>query len=333
MKRVLHVLGPSEGGIRSHVLHVARHPPPGWTTLGVAGPASLARTFQGMDFAVGEGPWREADLVHVHGISAARIAWRRRRPPVVVTVHTARSQTLGRSLPGSRLRLVQAALWTAARVTVSRAEAVIAVSAEVAAALPGAVVVPPAVDPPGPPSRPREATRAALGAHPGDVVVLAVARLHPDKRLDVFVDAVAGAGATGWIAGDGPMRAELERRAEGTGVRLLGARDDVPDLLAAADLFALPAAGEAYGIAVMEAVAAGLPVVATDVGSVAEITQGSAVLVPPRDHAGFARAVAALVRDPGRRAELAARARRVALPSAAALAAQLGAVYGRALGR
>jgi glycosyltransferase involved in cell wall biosynthesis len=129
------------------------------------------------------------------------------------------------------------------------------------------------------------------------------------------------------IAGDGPQRADLERLAQSSPVRILGYRRDVADLLAAADLFVLSSVGEGYPIAAVEAIAAGLPVVATRVGAVPEIVRDAGVLVDPSDVDGFVRAVGALAADASRRAELAARARAVVLPPPDELVARIGAVY------
>jgi glycosyltransferase involved in cell wall biosynthesis len=160
-------------------------------------------------------------------------------------------------------------------------------------------------------------------------VVLAVGRLHPDKQLDVFIRALEGSGAEGWIAGDGPERASLEAQTPGTGVRLLGHRSDVGNLLAAADVFALPAHAESYGFAVMEAVAAGLPVVATRTGAIEELVGDAGLLVDPDDARGFRSAVQKLVESQELRRDLAARARNRGLPSPAQLVARVGEVYDR----
>jgi glycosyltransferase involved in cell wall biosynthesis len=89
------------------------------------------------------------------------------------------------------------------------------------------------------------------------------------------------------VAGDGELRGELERLAQPLGDRftLLGARDDVPDLLASFDVFAFPSRFEGLCLAVIEAQAAGVPVVATPVGGIREtVVDGeTGWLVPPRD--------------------------------------------------
>jgi glycosyltransferase involved in cell wall biosynthesis len=115
-------------------------------------------------------------------------------------------------------------------------------------------------------------------------------------------------------------------------VKLLGHRTDIADLFAAADLFALPAAGEAYGIAVVEALQAGLPVVATDAGAVREIVGDAGVIVPPGDEFAFGEAVRELVASSDRRFELARRARSAPLPDPAALVERVGEVYASVCG-
>jgi glycosyltransferase involved in cell wall biosynthesis len=173
---------------------------------------------------------------------------------------------------------------------------------------------------PRPPRRGRAATRAALGLRAGDRVVLTVARLTGQKDPRTLLRAAPAVLAREprarflW-AGVGPlgpvMRAAVRRRGLGRQVRLLGHRDDVPDLLAAADLFALPSRFEGLPLALLEAMAAGLPAVATRVSGVAEVVEPgrTGLLVEPGAPAALAGALARLLGRPDEAARLGAAAR------------------------
>ncbi|HXP74424.1 MAG TPA: glycosyltransferase [Stellaceae bacterium] len=158
--------------------------------------------------------------------------------------------------------------------------------------------------------------RASLGT-PEDVpLVLALGRLHPNKGFDVLIDAVARApGIHLWLAGEGLARAELETRAErlalGNRVRFLGWREDTAALLATADMLVCPSRHEPLGNVVIEAWAAGVPVVAaSSAGPAALIRDGiNGLLVPVEDADGLARAMTRLAETRTLRAELAAAGR------------------------
>jgi L-malate glycosyltransferase len=152
--------------------------------------------------------------------------------------------------------------------------------------------------------------------------IAVVACLREEKRVDVLLDAVPAIlarhpDAELVVAGDGERRADLEAQARRLGLldrcRFLGHRDDVPAVLAAADVFVLPSRSEASPNSVIEAMAAGLPVVATSVGGIPElVTDGrTGRLVPPGDPSALAQALVDLLDHPGHAAELgrAARAR------------------------
>jgi len=128
----------------------------------------------------------------------------------------------------------------------------------------------------------RSAIRQTLGVAESTPVVLMVARFDEQKRHGDLVAAArrlraVGGSALFVLAGDGPTRAGIEREVESAGLRsafrFLGHRDDVPVLLAGADLVVLPAAYEGCPISVLEAMAAGRPVVATEVGGTAEVIE------------------------------------------------------------
>jgi glycosyltransferase involved in cell wall biosynthesis len=140
-------------------------------------------------------------------------------------------------------------------------------------------------------------------------VVLCAARLAAPKRLDLLLDAWPETGdALLLVAGDGPDRAALEARARPLGerVRFLGTRRDVGRLLRAADLLVLPSDREGLPMTVLEAMAAGVPVVASDVGGLSAL--GDAVeLVAPGSAAAVAAGVRRVLGDAERRAALLAR--------------------------
>jgi glycosyltransferase involved in cell wall biosynthesis len=138
---------------------------------------------------------------------------------------------------------------------------------------------------------PQKAHRQLIEAAP-----LVIAK-HPDVR---FV-----------VVGDGPLRAGLEREA-GDRFLFTGARDDVPELLASFDVFALPSLFEGLCYAVIEAQAAGVPVVATPVGGVREnvVEHETGVLVEVGDAASLAAGINRLLGDPGEARRLAEEARR-----------------------
>jgi len=167
----------------------------------------------------------------------------------------------------------------------------------------------------------RDAVRAGLGFGPGHLVVGGVACLKPQKAPLDFVRAAAEAHAREprlrfFIAGDGELRAEVEAEIARCGlggiVQLLGWRRDVPQLLAAMDAFLLTSLHEGLPRAVLQAMAAGVPVVATDVDGTPEVVEPGVTgwLVPPARPAAAARAVLAAVSDAALRQRVVDEARR-----------------------
>jgi glycosyltransferase involved in cell wall biosynthesis len=136
------------------------------------------------------------------------------------------------------------------------------------------------------------------------------------------------------VAGDGELREELERLAEPLGDRFtfLGARDDVPDLLASFDVFAFPSRFEGLCLAVLEAQAAGVPVVATPVGGIREtVVDGeTGWLVPPRDVEALAERISWCLdnADDARRAAAEAQRRVLERFSVERMVAETLALYG-----
>jgi len=159
------------------------------------------------------------------------------------------------------------------------------------------------------PSRPREALRAELGI-PSDVAVVGtVTRLSPQKAPLDFVDAASQVVAQRQdahfvIVGDGPLRADVEARVTALGlterVHLTGLRRDVPDLMHSFDVFALTSLWEGLPRVLPQAMAAGLPIVATAVDGNAEaVTDGvNGLLPPPGDPRAMAVALLRLLEDP-----------------------------------
>jgi len=158
-------------------------------------------------------------------------------------------------------------------------------------------------------------TSEELGAPPGTRWLIAVGRLHRQKGHLVLLEAVAPLlrANAGWrlmIVGEGPLRSELESRISALGcgdqVLLPGFRDDVPRLLKTASLMVLPSLWEGQPNVVLEALAAHLPVIATDVEGVRELVQDgvNGLLVPPGDAAGLRAAIATLLEAPDRLQEL-----------------------------
>jgi glycosyltransferase involved in cell wall biosynthesis len=196
------------------------------------------------------------------------------------------------------------------------------------------------------PVRDRAELRTALRIAPGALAILCVANLIPYKGHADLIEAFARAraalpDAVLVLAGrDDGLGVALTAQAEARGVidhvRILGARDDVPDLLAAADLFALASHEEGSPNAVIEAMAAGLPTIVTDVGGSAEAVGEAGLVVPPHDPDRLADALIRLGRDAALRHTLGAagRARARARHSLEACIARYVALYaGLAAGR
>lgn len=161
----------------------------------------------------------------------------------------------------------------------------------------------------------RRELRARLGLDQHRRYLACVARFHPVKDHATLLRAFARLAPTHpevelLLVGDGPLRADLEQQVRqlqlDSRVRFLGVRRDVPDLLRAVDLFCMTSVSEAASLTVLEAMAAGLPVVVTRVGGNPELVRHEidGLLVSSRDPEAIADALARLLHEPMLRAAL-----------------------------
>lgn len=268
-----------------------------------------------------------ADLIHANTIRAGLVASAVARvggPPVVAHVRdrlppgAVSDATLRALVRGARV-VIANSRYTASRIPPGRAEVRV-------------IPNPVNLDRFAPASGDSAATRSSLGIDPSDFVLAVIGQITPWKGQDVAVQ-VAGelSGSTPpvrlLLAGSAKFTStatrfdnrayigELRDLIAGLGlddtVVFLGERDDVPDILAATDLVLVPSWEEPFGRAVIEAMAMGVPVIATDVGGPAEIIRDGidGLLLPPRRPEVWAGAVRSLIAEPDRRREMGRRGR------------------------
>ena len=331
-RSVLHVAQPTEGGVaRSVSLLAADQVARGWRVavacpvegdLASAASASGARhepwqaTRSPGPSVVGETArlariTREGrpDLVHLHSSKAGlvgRLVLRGRRPTIFQP--RAWSFYVGGAVASAALRWERlAARYCDAVVCVSEREREIGERAGIRGRF---VVVPNGVDLgvfPEATEQDRRDARARLGLPDGGLVVC-VGRLSPQKGQDLLLEAWPAVAARVpdarlVLVGDGPERQKLLAR-EVQGVMLTGARDDVPDWLAAADVVALPSRWEGMALTILEAMSRGRSVVATDVaGSREALTDGGGAVVPVEDVAALEAALVTRLLNPELAAE------------------------------
>ncbi len=269
-------------------------------------------------------PWRDAvalwrllrimlkerfDLVHTHGTKAGllgRVAARIARVPVVLFTAHGWAFTDGRA--GWKRWLLAwmerfAARWSTRIVCVSAHDRRLAEQFGVGGQT-KLVLIRNAIDPLGAPQLDADAFRRTLGVK-GLPVIVSVARLAIQKDPMTLLDAARRlAAGTVVLVGDGPLRPAAERyvRDHGLGDRVIfsGMRRDVASILAVSDIFVLASRYEGLPLAIIEAMMAGLPVVATRVGGVAELVEDgvTGLIVPPRDGEALAGALRRLLADP-----------------------------------
>jgi glycosyltransferase involved in cell wall biosynthesis len=171
--------------------------------------------------------------------------------------------------------------------------------------------------------RARGDIRAELGIPDNVFLCVTLGRIMEDKGLTYLIDAqrqLAHAGMEVYqlLVGIGPQMEMLQRRVRQLGlehrIRFTGHRRDIPDLLHACDLLVVSSLSEGLSVAIIEGMAAGLPVVATRVGGNHEVVvdNETGLIVAPRDPRGLANAILTLVEDPQRREAMGRRARQLA---------------------
>ena len=265
---------------------------------------------------------RETDILHLHGYGATtfgRLAAARRGWPVVLHEHANLTDTPWfQKLPDLLL-----ARYTDLAIGVSRSTVEFVTRARlVPAARTRLVYYGLPVDDFACGRRPDEvrSLRSALGLPAEGPVVGTITRLMPSKGNEYLIDAARivldeAPDTHICIVGEGELRGELEQHARRLGVdgrvRFAGYTSDVAGALAAFDVVAFPSLWEGTPLTAFEALAAGRPIVATDADGLSDILHDGrdAIIVPKRDGGALARAIVALLRSPGRRAELAAAAK------------------------
>jgi len=275
-----------------------------------------------------------ADIVHVQDLPSALTAGRAARRaglPIVRTVHLPAPLTA--SGPGLRAWLRRgyyAALERHAHHRLADRVIFVAHSAMVGALSSGAVPRRAARFVPNGVGQGRHSlnaaerrkTRARHGASSSTTVLCFAGRLDRQKGVDILIDAIARlearADVQAWLLGDGPDRAALEARTRRNGtdnlVRFLGYREDVRPVLRAADAFVLPSRYEGMPLALLEAMAAGLPCIVSDVGDCGLLVREGAcgVVVPTENRAALADALGSVLAQPHRRRRWGEAARRAA---------------------
>jgi len=262
---------------------------------------------------------RNIDVVHTHlgissflGVSAAASAG----IPSIITRHFINDQYTRIINPFKRIVSLSAYRWIN-----NRAERIVFVSQAVKNAIicrenPNPMkchVIPNGIAIPEPDSlhtsRESQSWNLPISKPPANQKIVAcVARLSPEKNLDILLRASAiciesGIDICVIVAGNGPLHSDLVLLSKTLGIEarlhFVGFLDNVYDLLSVADVFVLPAAQEPFGISILEAMAVGLPVIASKSGGALDIVESgiSGLLVPPSDPEALARAMIRVIGD------------------------------------
>lgn len=337
--RVMHVVRPVAGGIKNHLLdligashggrfrHMVACPPGsladaltvrGIKTFGLPleGELSPRRDLACVRLLVSLLKSCRVDVVHAHGYKAGlvgRIAAKAAGvPAVVLTVH-------GSILQDRRPTWKKHLFAVSERFLAGLSDRIITVSGELGREIADRKIASPeklvtiynGIAPERfnkPPDR--EYLQKATGIPAGKKIVGTVSRLAPQKGVGDFIKAAARlAGETKdtvfLVAGDGPLRSDLERKAAEMNLAgkifFTGERQDIQMILPCLDVFVLASVTEGMPLTVLEALAAGRPVVATRVGGIPEaVSDGvNGLLVSPGDAQGMAAAILRLLEDPG----------------------------------
>jgi glycosyltransferase involved in cell wall biosynthesis len=267
-------------------------------------------------------------IVHTHlgGIVYAFVLTMKYRTPVRVhTLHSVAAHEMGMG-PSRRVRLLAFRFRVGSFVPVAIAEEV-ARTFETLYNYPNPILIPNGVsiDAFSPDREVRQRVRRELQVEPQTLVFVHVGRFAAVKNHEMLVAAFAQLvgqlplPTELWLVGDGELRETVQHQVRALGiesrVRFLGVRSDIPDLLRAADVFVFPSRWEGNPLSVMEAMAAGLPVVATAVGGVPELVEdgASGILVPNEDLHGLVAAMQRMAQNPDLREQMghAARCRAV----------------------
>jgi glycosyltransferase involved in cell wall biosynthesis len=263
-------------------------------------------------------------IVHTHlgGIAYAFILAMKYRTPVRVhTLHNVARHEMGVG-PYRRVRFLAFRFRVGSFVPVAIAEEV-ARTFEALYKYPNPVLIPNGVSIEvfSPNLEVRQRVRRELQVEPQTLVFIHVGRFAAVKNHEMLVAAFAQlvgqqpVPAELWLVGDGELRETVQHQVRALGiesrVRFLGVRSDIPDLLRAADVFVFPSRWEGNPLSVMEAMAAGLPVVATAVGGVPELVEdgASGILVPNEDLHGLVAAMQRMAQNPDLRAQMGRAAR------------------------